>query len=83
MKLDWNRKYTTIAAYVVLTALILMVLCTVFVNFTGVKNFISTFNAIMAPFYIGLIIAYIANPIMKLTENIYSVLKLLRQDDSS
>lgn len=68
LKLDWNRKYTTIAAYVVITALILMTLGAIFVNFDGVKNFISTFNAIMSPFYIGLIIAYIANPIMKLAE---------------
>lgn len=68
LKLDWNRKYTTVAAYVVITALVLMILGAVFVNFDGVKSFISTFNAIMSPFYIGLVIAYIANPIMKLAE---------------
>ena len=54
--------------YVIITAIVLMLLCALFMNFDGVKAFISSFNAIMAPFYIGLAIAYIANPIMKMAE---------------
>ena len=68
MKIEWNRKYTTIAAYAVLTALAILLLCLLLVNFDGVKAFFSTFNKIMMPFYIGLAIAYIANPIMKMAE---------------
>ncbi len=68
MKIDWNRKYTTVAVYAVLTALAIMLLCTVFVNFDGVTSFFSSLNGILMPFYIGLGIAYIANPIMKMAE---------------
>ncbi len=68
MKIEWNRKYTTIAVYTVLTALVLMLLFAMFVNFDSVKAFLSTVNAIMSPVYIGLAIAYIANPILKMSE---------------
>ncbi len=68
LKLDWNRKYTTIAVYTVVTALILMLLCVMMVNFDGVAAFFSKFNSIMMPFYVGLAIAYIANPLVKVAE---------------
>lgn len=68
MKLDWNRKYTTIAVYVVITSLVIMLMCTVFVNFDGVSEFFSTLNGILMPVYIGFGVAYIANPIMKMSE---------------
>ncbi len=45
-----------------------MLLCTLFVNFSGVKQFFHTLNSILSPFYIGLAIAYIANPIMIMAE---------------
>lgn len=68
MKLEWNRKYTTIAVYTVLTALAIMLLCALFLNFDGVKQFFATANSILSPFYIGLAIAYLANPIMVMSE---------------
>ncbi len=68
MKIDWNRKYTTIAIYAVVTAFAIMLLFTLFVNFDGVSSFFSALNGIMMPFYIGLAVAYIANPIMKMAE---------------
>lgn len=68
MKIDWNRKYTTIAVYTVLTALAIMLLCALFINFGAVRRFFDTFNTIMSPVYIGLALAYIANPIMKMSE---------------
>ena len=68
MKIDWNRKYTTVAAYVIITAVILSLLFVSFLNFGEVKAFLSTLNSILSPVYIGLVIAYLANPIMKLSE---------------
>ena len=68
MKIEWNRKYTTVAVYAVLTALAIMLLAALFLNFDGVTEVLSTINKIMMPFYIGLAIAYIANPIMKMAE---------------
>ena len=68
MKLNWNRKYTTIAVYTVITAVILMLLCVLIVNYDKAILFFSKFNSIMTPFYIGLAIAYIANPLVKISE---------------
>ncbi len=68
MKLDFNKKYTTIAVYTILTALAVMVIATIFLNFDGVKQFFAVLNKILTPFYIGLAIAYIANPIMVMSE---------------
>lgn len=68
MKLDWNKKYTTIAVYVVITALAIMLICGLALNYKSVVSFFSTLNAILTPFYIGLAIAYIANPIVKMAE---------------
>ena len=68
LKLDWNRKYTTIAVYTIITALIIMLICAMMFNFQSVASFFTTLNAIMMPFYIGLAIAYIANPLVKLAE---------------
>ena len=68
MKIDWNRKYTTVAVYAVATAFAIMLLFTLFVNFDGVSSFFASLNGILMPFYIGLAVAYIANPIMKMAE---------------
>lgn len=68
MKIEWNRKYTTVAVYVVITAVVLALLFAIFTNFGEVKNFLGTFNSILSPVYIGFAVAYLANPIMKMSE---------------
>ncbi len=68
MKIDWNRKYTTISVYVLITAFLIMLICAAFLNFDSVSGFISTLNSILVPVYIGFAIAYLANPIMKFSE---------------
>ena len=73
MKIDWNRRYTTIAAY----AVAVICLGTVFylvssqVNIFSAK--ISDFITIIQPFIIGFSIAYILNFILKfLEEKVFS-----------
>ncbi len=68
MKIEWNRKYTTVAVYVVITAVVLALLFAIFTNFGEVKGFLRTFNSILSPVYIGFAVAYLANPIMKMSE---------------
>ncbi len=68
LKIEWNRKYTTVSVYAILTALTIMLIGTAFLNFDAVRKFLSTLNGILAPVYIGFAIAYLANPIMKLSE---------------
>ena len=68
LKIEWNRKYTTISVYAVITALIIMLLGAMFLNFSAVSRFITALNNILIPVYIGFGVAYLANPIMKLSE---------------
>ena len=69
MKINWNRKYTTIAAYclIVIAAAVLFV---VFVfKFDTFKNGFSWIGEVAAPIVCGIVVAYILNPLMMLFEN--------------
>ncbi len=68
MKINWNQKYTTIAAYVLITFFVILLLCAAFTHTDSVQAFFSSFNTIMSPVYLGFFLAYIANPIMKMCE---------------
>lgn len=69
MKINWNKKYTTIAIYS-LIVLAVAVLFVVFVfKFDSISNGFSWVGAIAAPVICGVIIAYILNPLMMLLEN--------------
>ncbi len=69
MKLNWNRKYTTIAAYC-LIVIAVAVLFVVFVfKFDSFANGFSWIGAVAAPIICGIVIAYILNPLMMLFEN--------------
>lgn len=64
MKVNWNRKYTTIAVYA-LMVIALTVLFVVFVfKFDKFTEKISWVGGIAAPIICGIIIAYILNPLM-------------------
>ena len=69
MKINWNKKYTTIAIYslIVLAAAVLFV---VFVfKFDSISTGFSWIGAVAAPVICGVVIAYILNPLMMLLEN--------------
>ena len=69
MKLNWNRKYTTVAAYS-LIVIAIAVLFVVFVfKFDSFANGFSWIGAVAAPIICGIVIAYILNPLMMLFEN--------------
>lgn len=69
MKIDWNRKYTTVAAYSLIT-IVLGVLFVVFVfKFDEIRESVSWIWGVVAPIICGLIIAYILNPLMMFLEN--------------
>ena len=64
MKVNWNKKYTTIAVYA-LTVIIISVLFVVFVfKFDSFKQTFSWVGSIGAPIICGVVIAYILNPLM-------------------
>ncbi|MBR7184352.1 MAG: AI-2E family transporter [Clostridia bacterium] len=68
-KIDWNRKYTTIAVYACIVIIIAVAILTVGLNIeqvnAGFKRLIHVFN----PIFIGIIIAYLCNPLLRLMEN--------------
>ncbi len=68
MKIDWNRKYTTIAVYTILVALAIIILAAAAMNFPVISSAVGKLNSILTPVWYGLIIAYLANPILKFCE---------------
>ena len=68
MKIDWNRKYTTIVVYAILGAAAVLIILFTFLNFNTVLGWLDKFNQIMSPVYLGLILAYLFNPILKMCE---------------
>lgn len=69
MKINWNRKYTTIAVYS-LSVIIVSILFVVFVfKFDSFKQTFSWVGGIAAPLICGIAIAYILNPLMMYLEN--------------
>ena len=68
MKINWNKKYTTIAIYSLLV-LVAAVLFVVFVfKFESLSDGFSWVGDVVAPIICGIIIAYILNPLMMFLE---------------
>ena len=69
MKINWNRKYTTIAVY----SLLVIALTALFVVFLfKFEDFTKTFSwvgGVAAPVICGIVIAYVLNPLMMYFEN--------------
>lgn len=69
MKIDFNnKKYNTIAAYTVITFAICLLLMVVVQKAGVISGYIKTIAEVLAPVTWGIVIAYLANPIMKVTE---------------
>ncbi len=68
LKVDFNRKYNTIAVYCVLTFAVCLLLVILFVKFSVVAGAVKEFFHVIAPVTWGIVIAYLCNPIMKFVE---------------
>ncbi len=69
MKVNWNKKYTTIAVYA-LAVIALSVLFVVFVfKFDSFAKTFSWVGGVAAPIICGIVIAYVLNPLMMYLEN--------------
>ncbi len=69
MKINWNKKYTTVAVYT-LIVIVLAVLFVVFVfKFEDFSKVFSRFSGVLAPAICGIVIAFILNPLMMYIEN--------------
>lgn len=78
MKVNWNKKYTTIAIY----ALAVIALAVLFVRFVfKFDEFAAAFSwvgSVAAPIICGVVIAYIFNPLMMYLEN--KVFRRIKED---
>ena len=71
MKVQTNKKYTTIAFYAVIVIAINVLLVVAVFKFNTILKLISTLVSALTPVIVGLVIAFLINPINKTaTKNI-------------
>ncbi|KUJ25439.1 hypothetical protein AR437_02945 [Christensenella hongkongensis] len=59
MKVEWNKKYTTIAVYTIIVATVITLIVLFFLNITFFGTAIAALFSILAPFITGFCIAYL------------------------
>lgn len=64
MKMYFNRRYNTIAVYVVLVVAICTVIVAAVANYHKILGLAGTVVSLLRPFIIGFVIAYVLNPIL-------------------
>lgn len=69
LKIDWNRKYTTIAAYVVILMFLGALFFALTTNWGVVRSTLNKNAAVFQPFLYGISLAYMLNFILKFFEN--------------
>lgn len=68
MKIDWNRKYNTIAVYAFLVIAAAILFVTFLVNLGNIFSFLGNLVGLTTPFILGFSIAYVLNPVMMFFE---------------
>ncbi len=69
MKIDWNKKYSTIAAYACIVITFAVVLVAAAMNLDVVWGTAKGILSLLNPFIIGFCIAFLINPLMMLFED--------------
>ena len=64
LKIDWNRKYTTIAIYAFLVAAASIVFYLILSDIKAFGSFVSDLVSPVLPIIYGFVVAYLLNPIM-------------------
>ncbi len=68
MKIEWDKKYTTIAVYAFLVIGAGLLFGAVLLNFSHIWDFLTETIDILLPFTFGIVMAYLLNPFLKLIE---------------
>lgn len=66
MKLEWNRKYTTIAVYIALVLLAASFVVFFFINNNDFGAYVKNIVTALNPVLYGIVIAYLLNPVVKI-----------------
>ena len=64
MKIRFNKKYNTISFYTVVTFAVCLLMVVVVMQFPVISGFLKTLGKVLSPFVWGIVIAYLANPIL-------------------
>ncbi|MDR0974314.1 MAG: AI-2E family transporter [Ruminococcus sp.] len=70
MKIDFNRKYTTIAVYVIITFAVCYGIVILINGLPWLTGVLKTVANLLAPITWGVVFAYLMNPIMKFAERV-------------
>ncbi len=68
MKIQWNEKYNTVSAYVILTFTICLIIALAVGNISVLGGWVGSFFSVISPIIWGAGIAYLLNPIMMWAE---------------
>ena len=68
MKINWNKKYNTYAAYACAVGAAIILFIVLGVYFTSVLGFLRNLIDVFAPLIYGVAIAYVLNPLCRLFE---------------
>ena len=68
MKVEWNRKYTTIAIYALIVILAGLLTAAFLFNFTAIITKLKEITAVLLPFTIAILVAVLLNPLLGLVE---------------
>ncbi len=69
MRINFNRRYNTIAIYCFLVVAASIIFYLLTTNFSIFSNYFSYLNGILAPFVYGFVFAFLLNPVLKFFEN--------------
>ncbi|PKM93890.1 MAG: AI-2E family transporter [Firmicutes bacterium HGW-Firmicutes-1] len=68
MRIDWNKKYTTISIYAVIVFIICLIIYKLTDSWSDTKTFFSNVKSVFFPFLLGMLIAYFMNFIVSALE---------------
>ncbi|MBP0963227.1 MAG: AI-2E family transporter [Oscillospiraceae bacterium] len=69
MKIEWNRKYTTIAIYAIIVILVGLLSAVFLFRFSEIALKLKEITAVLLPFTIAILVAVLLNPLLNLIEN--------------
>ena len=69
MKLEFNKKYTTIAIYTVIVLALSAGIILAMIHLDKVRAILNNFIGLLSPFIWGFVLAYLLNPILNAVEN--------------
>ena len=68
MKVEWNRKYTTIAIYALIVIVVSLFIAALIFNFPKVAAKVDEITAVLLPFTIAILVAVLINPLVNIVE---------------